>query len=726
MKKRLLSLLLCAVLLCMPVLAAGESVDQELTRVTLAVKQALSISDDYDKFTNSLNDMGALRYWSLDWSNSTDGSSISVLANDNGRVMQYRHSDGTASGTSEGGYAPAFSKVSTAAAKKAATAFLAAVLAKDESAELTQEDRMIPLTSSNADYSFNAQILLNGVQSPSTAWLQVDPDTGVVTSFGRSDCYEAYVNDVPSAVPAVSASAAAATLAGTVSLELQYVKSDKESKAVLRYVPVTGDDYYVDAQTGKLVDLTDAWNNLKDRDQLTNKGAAASDAAGESAGLSDAEQSAIQQMQGVMTKDALDAAARKVTALGLSRYTLSGASYSADQKTGAVSCTLTYYRTLPFSELTGVTSADYQSGDYRQYRSLTMNAKTGALLEESSYRPWFLKPGSADTGTTSRAAADSFLKYQYPDYVDQVALHSSDDGVYDYVRQVNGYFYYGNDVNITVDPSDGSVAGFNSTWEDGLTFQSADGILSAQQAMKTYCAAYSAKLQYLAYPVAVDTGIPIWATYASNCGSVAYRYVLGYTYATDGGTVLGVDAKTGELIRMAQEKGAVSYTDLGNSYAKTQIEALAAAGIDFGGGTEFHPTASLTQEDMLVLLLNSYGYSFDTADLDNADALDTLYNAARDQGFLTDTDRNPKQPVTKLQFIRTIILVSPYGPAAQLKGIFKTTFSDAASIPQADLGCVAIAEALGLVHGNASRQLSPFAVVTRQTAAVILYNYMNR
>lgn len=721
-----MSLLLCAVLLCMPVLAAEESLDQELTRVTLAVKQTLTISDQYDNFSGDLDDMGALRYWSLDWSNSKDGSSISVLADDSGCVMQYNHNDNTTSESPTDGYAPAFSKISAAAAKKAAKTFLAKVLAKEERAELTLGSTMVPLISGDSNYSFNAEILLNGIPSPKTAWVQVNQNTGVVTSFSRSDDYEAYVNDVPSAVPAISASSATSTLAGTVSLELQYVKGDDDSQAVLRYVPVTGDDCYVDAQTGKLVDLTDAWNNLRDGNKGAAENTAADSASGESSGLSDAEQGAVQQLQGVMTKDALDAAARKVTALGLSRYTLSNADYQADQKTGDVTCTLTYYRTIPYSELTGVTSADYQSGTYRQYRSLVLNAKTGALLEGSSYRPWFLKSETSGSNTAFRSTADSFLKYQYPDYVDQVALSSDEDGSYSYTRRVNGYFYYSNDVNITVDPSDGSVAGFNSVWEDDLTFQSADGILSAEQAMKTYCAAYSAKLQYLAYPVTVNTGIPIWATYANRCGSVAYRYVLGYTYETEDGAILGVDAKTGKLIRMEQEANAVSYTDLSGSYAKTQIEALAAAGIGFGSAAEFHPTAALTQADMLVLLLNSCGYSFDTADLNDEDTLDTVYSAARDQGFLTNTTRSPKQLVTRLQFIRTIITASPYGPASQLKGIFKITFSDAASISKTDLGCVAIAEALGLVQGNANRQFRPSAVVTRQAAAMILYNYMNR
>ena len=41
-----------------------------------------------------------------------------------------------------------------------------------------------------------------------------------------------------------------------------------------------------------------------------------------------------------------------------------------------------------------------------------------------------------------------------------------------------------------------------------------------------------------------------------------------------------------------------------------------------------------------------------------------------------------------------------YGPAARLQGIYTCTYSDAAAIPEADLGYAAIAQALGMVRGS--------------------------
>lgn len=734
MKKKFLSMLLCTLLtlgLCTPAFAAGESLEEELTRVTLAVKNAIPIGGQYTDFSGNVDDMGALRYWSLNWSNE-NGDNIRVLATDAGKVMQYSaNSSGPIRPLMNGSFDPAFSKISADAAAIAAEKFLGSVLAKGERAELTDSNKM-EATLSGSDYSVSAQILLNGIPSPNSARLQVSSETGDVVYFSRDDCYEAYVNDVPSPVPAVSAADAADTLAGTVNLELQYVlpEDGDGSTAVLRYVPASAGNYYVDAQSGKLVDLNKIWDDLRSA-SVNDAAKSASMAAGSEqsagSGLSDAEQAAIQKLQGVLSQDTLDAAARKVTLLGLGRYTLSSASYSMDQGTGDVTCTMNYTRKLSLSELKDVTSEQYQKGNYQQTKTLTLNAKTGDLLGGWSYRPWYMKDVKADLSKL-HSAADSFLSFRYPDYADQIALmDDKGDGTdFRYVRNENGYFYHNNYVEITIDPSDGTVASFYDNWDNDIKFQPADGIVSADAAKSTYCSAYSAQLGYIAYPVSVNVNLPIWKTYADCCGYVAYQYVLGYTYETDGSAPLGIDAKTGKPVVVQTQKTEVVYTDITGSFAQKQIEALAAIGVGFGDSSEFKPNANLTQKDMLVLLLNSCGYHFDTADLESEDELESLYSAAWSEGFLTRGSRDPDHVVTRLEMVKAVIDASPYGQAAKLQGIFLTSFTDAAQIPADSLGYAAIAQGLGLIRGNESGQFCPTTAVTRQVAAVILYQYMNR
>jgi len=719
MKKRCLAALLCVLLtatLCVP--AFAEDMDSELTRVTLAVKKTLSIGDTYSDFDGEVSDLGALRYWNLRWSDDAGGS-LSVMADAQGKIYTYSVDSQAVPVNTTGGYAPTLSKVTEAQALKSAENFLSAVLTTGETASLEAAGGYYAL-SGFSDYNFSGTLRLNGVPGPDTVQVEVNRQTGKVLSYSRGDGYKAYVNALPSAQPAVSAEKASASFVGAAKLELQYVASDDGTSAELRYVPVSdGGSWYVDAQTGRLTDMNDAWNKLQRASGSTAESTAAADD-GTQNKLSDAEQAAVEKLKGVQSKDALDAAVRKVTALGLGRYTLSSAYYQADEED--VSCTLYYTRTLSAGELN--TASGVKAADAVQTRIITVDARTAALQSGWTYRPWYAKDLTADRGTL-RSGADAFLKSVYPAYAGQTALTDGEDSTFQYDRQVNGYFYHGDYVSIDMDPSDGSVAGFSSSWSDAMTFGSAEGVISADKAKAAYCAAFQTQLCYLGEPVSVDVSIPVWKTYSDCCGSVAYRYVLGYTWEQTGDAVLGVDAKTGKLVRMSAETASAGYTDLSGSFAKKQIEALAAAGVRFGASESFRPKAQLTEQDMLVLLLNSCGYSFDADQLDDA-SLDNLYQAAWSQGFLTKGSRHPQQAVTRLELVKAIIGASPYGPAAQLKGIFVTSFRDEKSISAADLGYVAVAEGLGMVRGDSAHRFNPDRVVSRQAAAAILYAYMDR
>lgn len=719
MKKRCLALFLSALLavsLCVP--AFAEELDSELTRVTLAVKKTLSIGDGYTNFIGNVNDMGALRYWTLDWSGD-DGSGIHVTADHTGKVLQYSAGEAETV-TPAGGYAPTLAKVTQAQALKSAQVFLAAVLTEGESAAPAADGAAY---FRSEIYSFSGELLRGGVPLPDSVRLEVSRETGKVTSYWRDDCYRAYVNALPAALPAVSADKAASAFAGAAELELQYVLGE-DGAAVLRYVPAASlNGFYVDAATGKLTDTADAWKDLSERG-VGFTGSASAAAADESADkLSEAEQSAVEQMRGVQSKEALDVLIRKVTALGLSRYELASASYYADEDSGDVTCTLRYTRALSSGEI-DASARGYTPANPTQTKTYTVNARTGALLEGWGGRPWYMKAVAPDR-TKLQTAADDFLKAQYPDYAADVALTEGEGASFRYDRQVSGYFFHEDCVYIELDPADGSISSFWTAWTDDVTFTPVGTPVAAQQAKSAYCGAYAPVLRYVAVPVSVDTAVPIWRTYADCCGSVAYRYVLGYTWEQSGETILGVDAATGQVVRQAASAAAPAYTDIASSFAGNQIEALAAAGIRFGGSDVFRPGEALTEKSMLVLLLNSNGYSYDEMELGEDDE-NSLYESAWNEGFLPRGQRSPERVVTRLGLVKAILAASPYAEAAKLSGIYKTSFSDAKSIASADLGYAAIAQGLGMVRGDAQRRFQPGRVVTRQAAAAILCAYMDR
>ena len=80
-----------------------------------------------------------------------------------------------------------------------------------------------------------------------------------------------------------------------------------------------------------------------------------------------------------------------------------------------------------------------------------------------------------------------------------------------------------------------------------------------------------------------------------------------------------------------------------------------------------------------------------------------LYSAAYRMGALARGTRDEDSAVTRGQAVKCLLDCAGYGPAARLQGIYTCAYSDAAAIPEADLGYAAIAQALGMVAGEATR-----------------------
>lgn len=703
--------------LCTPALAVDDSMDQELTQVTQAVKKAVDVDNDYEKFDGTLNDMGVLRCWWLQWT-SSNGKSLNILATSAGKIMQYNLNRAVPAAGS-GKYAPQIAKVPPKQAAKSAAAFFKKVAGAGEGIETPE---CTGAASFDGTYFLNARLRLDGIPSGIQVQFSVSAADGVVTSYSRSDSNAAFVNTLPSSSPAVSAADAAKSLNGTLNLELQYVSDG--GKAVLRYLPVSSDTFYVDAQTGKLIDLTEAWKGLRPAAPGLGSGNSAA-AAQKDESLTPAEQAAIEKLKGVQSREQLDAAVRRVTALGLDRYALSTANYARRGDSDEITCTLIYKRTLTRDELNGVTAGEYgDGGGYQQAKLITVNAKTAELISGWSWSSNSAREKEADPATL-QPAADAFLKLYAPAYVNRVALYDSEkNGNFRYDRKENGYFYHDNSVNISIDPADGSVMNFSADWDENLKFQPAGTPVSPQAAKDAYCAALTVRLQYISHPVSVDVTIPIWKTYADCCGTAAYRYVLGYMNEIDGDAILGVDAASGKVVRDT-ETAAPPYTDIASSFARAKIQALADSGIRFNDTAKFLPDAKLTEQDLLVLLLNSDNYHFSTDDLSDKDTLEQLYTTAWEQGFLPRGQRNPTHAVTRLELVKAIVSASPYGQAADLKDIFTVNFKDASQVKSSDLGYLAIAQGLGLASGSNGR-FYPARTATRAEAAVMLYNYMSR
>ena len=736
MKKRIftLALVLSLAMGCMtvPVFAAGAQ-SEELTRVTLAVKGQLGIGDEYDKFTSDSTDLGVLRYWQLSWSKE-DGSSLNVTADNDGKILSYDcytpPADAPVSSWDGNGFNPSFPAVNAKQVEDAARAFLSKVVSAPEGVEL--EPVTLRLSGYRRAVSVSGKILLNGVSSPMGFSLRLSLPGLTVTSYNRQDAWGMVVlGGVPSEKAAVAQSAARDKLNSALTMELRYVDGD-DGAIALRYVPATEGDWYVDAQTGALVDLSKLPGGSRPflgSAGGANKNEAMDSAAPEAApSLSPVEQNTVDQLAGTLSADELDARLKKIAPLGLTKMTRAGASYYMSNKAAAplngkqagdaaeITCRLVYTRDLTKDE-TGYVSPDDPDAKPVLRKYVTVDARTGALLRVSTSSEYARE--DAWNGDAAAVAKD-FLSVQYPDYF-AACVRKDEDGYY--VRQANGIPYYSNYLRAEVCRIDGTIGSFSMEWDEGAAFPAPEGIVEEKAALAAYAGCFETKLHYTPYPEEVDTKDSQWLAYAQHLGGVKYSWVLSYVFS--GSAPQGVDAFTGKVLTWDWSDAPLAYTDLAGCYGKAEIEALAAYGVGFSRGDKFRPAQQVTQRDMLVLLLSAVGCTYDADEMDE-ETEDSLYDTAYAQGLLTRAQRSPGKAVTRLDFLKTMLAASAYGKAAQLQGIYQTGFTDAASITGADLGYAAIGQALGIVAGDPNGALNPSATLTRQDAAIMLCRFMGR
>ncbi len=718
MLKRITAVCLSIVLMlvmAVPALAAGESLDAELARVTKAVKETLGIGDSYTKFDGNVSDRNSYRTWNLDW--SAEDETLSVTADTNGKIFSYYRYKNRYDKDQYGyGYSPAFPKVSRSDAQAAAKAFVEKLLKTGETIVFEDNEIITYEIRNSSTYYFYGTILLNGIKSPLSFNVGVIADGLYINNFSRSDLNERFVPDIPSPVASVSSEKASALLAGNVKMKLQYVLEDEKKPAVLRYLPVYTGNYIVRADTGAVVNL-DELQNLYSTAYASARGMGGAEKSADSNGLSEVELSAVSDLEGVLSKEKLDEALRSINGLGLENgYTLRSVNYWKDSESD-VFCRLTYTKKLSENseKLKSGTTSDAASSKYidtypqYSYKYIMVDAKTAALKSISSSSTFVSEEAPVLSASQLEQKALLFIKTNFNDKYSRIVLNKEDsspeNGHFVFSETANGIPFTYNYVSISVDTSDGTVMGLDINWKDDVQFASAEGIVSADAALAAYTASFKPVLQYVYIPAGED--------------QEGYKLVLAYKFESEK-YVSGVDAKTGEVIAPVYDTNTapLSYDDLEGCYGKAQIEALAKYKVGFAGPS-FKPEAQLTQKDALVLLLSAVGYGFDMEE-------DYLYESAYSYKLITRKEKDPGKLLNRADLIKILVGATEYGPAAELKGIFNPGFSDDALITDEYRGYAAIAKSLGIVKGDEENKLNPLDSVSRQDAAIMLYNFMSR
>ncbi len=710
--------------------SAAESLDSRLAKVTLAVKNTLDIPDTFDEFYGSLSEDEYSPYWALNWSNDTEW--INVTANESGKVFMYQYYSSDDYDYSYPGsyyfrhsFDPVFPKVTRKMAKPYAEAFIAKVLTAGESVTL-EESGETP--SNETSYSYTGTLKINGLNSPFSVYVTVRTSDMKILDFSRSDLYTSVQGGIPSPEASITADRASEILSGTYKLEPLYLITEQDKPAHVVYVPLHSMSSVVDAKTGEIVDTTFYYPLYGGRGMFDEAGSMAADL---NTGLTPAELEGIAKLEGVYTGEELDAIIRSQRILGVTDdFLFTGVSYYLNRETDEVTAYVSFTAENQDPEDYGIS---YENSDRYApsgetisiYKSFDLDGKTGALKTASTYYDKTYSTTTESLAGPLDSAVQNWLRSNFADEFASCELYDS-SGVsgtvpqdsYTYCQKVNGYFYTGNSLNLAVNTFTGTIDRFSIYWNDEITFAPADGVISVGSALNTYSKAYAFALGYTLKPVREQADD--YRYYPA-----VYEIILSYSPVFDG-YITGVDAITGELIAERYETGdmTISYNDLGSGYAKAKIEALAEYGIGFYSES-FKPAQGLTEKDMILLLLSAAGYRYLYSEIDD-NILDQVYQNAYSFGILQKGQRSPDRPVTRVEMVRTLVGITVYSEAAKIKGIFDCGFTDDRDISENDYGYVAIAKGLKIISGNTDGSFRPNETITRQEAAVMLYNFMSR
>ena len=229
--------------------------NERLAKITATVKNLLNLNtDQYSHFTGDLDDNPMYPVWHLFWKDNDSRKSLEIDVTEGGIIKELcRHEPEISLSTQEKItlHFPTLPDGKFADAKKTAVAFLRKVLASNESFNFIEQYN----NSIFSDYKFRGFIFKNNLPAGIRFAIDVRCFDNLIISYRRNQ--HKIIEELPSPLPKLAEEEAVSLLRNTISLYLEYRKSNEyRSYAVLQYLPKDTDEFYVDAQTGDLVDLT--------------------------------------------------------------------------------------------------------------------------------------------------------------------------------------------------------------------------------------------------------------------------------------------------------------------------------------------------------------------------------------------------------------------------------------------------------------------------------------
>lgn len=687
--KKFLSLVLAAALCAASAVPAlADSNSEKINEMLSVLKQRIGSTDEYDKFSGSVNAYGGETRYEFLWS-KTDGdnrSSMNITMNSDGVVTSYYTYGG---GNGRGGKASINRPDVSEALDAAISGFKKLNPDISENVKITSDGEYRSLTGD--DFGFVLQRTQNGIPvADDDGWISVSADAKRVVSFSLNYTTGLKFED---SSKLISKEDAQNSFNEKFPMKLRYTteyKDDKKS-ATLIYSPDSEYNQYISATSGEVITREYRRHRFGGGDMKASESMAAMDMADN--GFSEAEIKNLDTINGLIGLDKAEKIilTSKVinanSAYKLTEHALCRDWYDEDKYTYR----LEFERTSGDEDYWLDAEVDAKSGDILSFYISENRGNEKAKLN--------VKQGYEKAYAALEVLAPSHFGENMDYLLDGDDKDSS--GNYVFFRYVNGIEFADNSVRISVDMASGKIISYRIGYDD-IEFPSADSVISVEDAGKR---------------LFEQVGYDVWyiPTYEDDKPAKALA-----VYDTDSYD-LTLDAFSGELKYKRDSEKVGEYTDIENHYAKNAIEALARFGIGFAD-SEFKPDINITQADF-VTLLNAAFNDYGPIVIYKGISYNDIYDDAIADGIVKEDEYSPDADVTRDLAAKMMVRALGFEEVATLNGIYVPIFAD---VSADSVGFTSILCAMGVIKGDENGNFNPSGTVTRADAAIMLYNYLSK
>ncbi|MGI6492223.1 MAG: YcdB/YcdC domain-containing protein [Pelotomaculum sp.] len=694
-------------------------------------RETFQVPAVFDKFSNGFNQSEQGAFWELHWMPSGDaGGYMDVRVNaQSGEIWSMSMWNPPADDSGYRGL-PAYSREQ---ARTIAEAIVQKVHPERFRETVLQPGRdytppLLNQPRGAVEYSFNFVRQVNGVPyMENSIEVRVNGDTGEVISL--------YLNwddsaSFPSAADSIAVSQAEQIFREQAAPQLYYfrprISGGSEVPLKLVYtLPGQRSQVLIDALTGEVLDNDGYYYGYRDMAGGSEKMMA--DAAMNGYQLNPVEISAVEAAKNLLSRETALAKATAAVAVP-DDFVLKYSRLEQDYL-------FTDNKFWHFS---------WEGGEEpeRKWLEVTVNAKNGELVSFywNDYR-LITDTSSAGIPRLSedevRTIAESFIKKVQASKWEQVVFRDAqpftkyyykekpqlpDGYTFNWTRVArDGIQYPDNGFTVTVDAVTGEINSYQMSWYD-VEFPTAQGVMEVGQAADRFLQEAPLTRSYLR----------LWPGVQWPSAQEEAKIYLTYHLTNDYFTML--DAFTGEILNSEGKPATVlpqegDFTDLAGHPAREAVEMLAGAGIISKVAGPFRPEDTITQAELIAMLVRAGTYSGGGVQPLTAGSSDEWYKPYYEKAVLMgilskDEQPDPDAPVTNILLSRLSIHAIDLYRVARLSDIFALDFKDADEIPVYLRGHAAIAVGMGLMELK-DGYFNSQGLVSRGEAAVTLVKLLN-